>query len=174
MQSPWPSLEVALGLHCLLQHVCMQHFFARPSLVWCSMLECHMFTRYAVQHAMTCSAALLGIDTQQRHVPHRAMAWPWRKTSLDTEGDQTCTTFQSICYAVLRYAVLCCPVIRGHPLTPGLLQNPDKESRHDAGLPVCHAVSGFHGQRLHCGGPLLLDLRHHGGAAVWRPLLDMQ
>lgn len=65
MQSPWPSLEVALGLHCLLQHVCMQQFFARPSLVWCSMLECHMFRRYAVQHAMTCSAALLGIDTQK-------------------------------------------------------------------------------------------------------------
>ena len=57
---------------------------------------------------------------------------------------------------------------------PLLLQDVDKKPRHDAGLPISHPITGVYGQCVHCGGIVLLDLRHHGGAAVWWPLLDLQ
>ncbi len=84
-----------------------------------------------------------------------------------------------LCCSVLRSArvtlcstpvTLCFDACDGRPL----LQDIDKEPRHDAGLPISHPVTGIHGQCLHCGGIVLLDLCHHGGAALWWPLLDLQ
>ena len=55
-----------------------------------------------------------------------------------------------------------------------LLQDTDTEPWHDAGVQISHAVTGIHGQCLHCGGTLLSHLCCHGSAALWRPLLDLQ
>ena len=55
-----------------------------------------------------------------------------------------------------------------------LLQDLDTEPGHDAGLPLGHLVTCIHGQCIHRGGALLPHLCHHGSAAVWGALLDLQ